>query len=482
MSFTSIYFWAAFLPVVLLLYYLPARTAAQQNAVLLAAGLVFYSCYDLRYLLLLGGCILLTYTGARLGRAKKAPWVFRLTAAANLGLLVVFKYTGFVLGNLSHFGLNITAPALLLPVGISYYIFQSTAYLLEVSSGAIPVEKNFLTYALYVSFFPTITAGPIQRGKTLLPQFQARRAFAGAWFQRALLLFLWGAFQKMVLADRLALFVDTVFGSADQFQGVVLAAGAAAYSLQIYLDFAGYSTMAVAISLFLGLCIAPNFRQPYLATTVADFWRRWHISLTSWLRDFIYIPLGGSRRGTVRKYCNIAAVFLISGLWHGAGWNFIFWGALHAFYQIVGSVSLPLRRSIYARLGLSRDCAGHRWAQRLCVFALVTLAWIFFRCGSMGDALLYCTRMLGAPAPWDLVNGTLLVLGLSGSEWCIVAAGLAVVFGVSRLAEQGRTTDFFMEQNALVRLVCCQLLFFAIVIFGVYGPGFDAASFIYAGF
>lgn len=227
-------------------------------------------------------------------------------------------------------------PQILLPVGLSFYVFQSTNYLLDLAKKKIEPERNFINVALFISFFPTITSGPILRASRFLPQLSEMRSVSFARFQRAVFTFLWGAFIKMMIADRIAVFTNQVYSDLENYSGLILAACAACYSIQIYCDFSGYSYMAIAVADLFGFDIPENFHQPYFATTIADFWRRWHISLTTWFTDYLYIPLGGNRKSRLRRYINIGIVFLISGLWHGAAWNFVVWGGLHAFFQIFG--------------------------------------------------------------------------------------------------------------------------------------------------
>lgn len=247
-------------------------------------------------------------------------------------ILAVFKYSSFLLENIAailqiYLGIELKySISWVVPVGISFYIFQATAYLLDVYYGRIRAERNLIDYALYVSFFPTVLSGPIERGTTLLPQIKLQRMFDLDLFRKGGILVLWGAFLKLVLAERLAIYVNYVWDGIDECSGIFMIIAAIAYSLQIYCDFKSYSDIATGIALMLGFQLSLNFCQPYFAESISDFWRRWHISLSSWFRDYLYIPLGGGRCKRVKKYRNIMVVFLISGIWHGANWTFIFWG------------------------------------------------------------------------------------------------------------------------------------------------------------
>lgn len=494
MSFTSYEFLLVFFPAVLLLCWASFRHIRIQNVVLLAASVIFYACFDVRSLLPLALCTLITYAGGLLIHAcRQDACSARLARVAyisalvlNFSILLVCKYTGFLLNNvnavLAPFGKSISIPAILLPVGLSFFIFQSSSYLFDLWKGKLAEpERSLVRYGLFVSFFPSITSGPIQRGPALLPQIRKRALPTFARVQEAILIFLWGAFLKMVIADRLALFVDAVYGSISQYEGFVLIACAAAYSIQIYADFAGYSYMAIGVAALLGFSLPENFHQPYLAGSVASFWRRWHISLTSWLTEYLYIPLGGSRKGVLRRYINIAVVFLVSGLWHGASWNFVVWGGLHALFQIIGYLTRDLRESLCARFKINRSGTVHVWFQRLFVFFLTSFAWIYFRAPSLRDALLFIKR-IPVFNPWVLFDASLFHIGLSGGEWVLLIFLLAIFFAVSLCRERGVTCRDIVRQHPVIRVLIFWFLLFSVLILGIYGGEYSASAFIYAGF
>lgn len=481
MSFVDIGFWALFLPLCLLCYGL-ARSARGQDLVLVAASLVFYASYDLAYLPLLILCTLISYLAGRLS-VKSRRWLI-LGAAAELGILLVFKYTGFFLGSLESLvpGLNMSLPKILLPVGLSFYVFQSCSYLFDVYNGKLMPERDLISYSAFVCFFPTLISGPIQKGRQLLPQLKVRRRLRYEDFSAFMLLFLWGAFLKLVIADRLAIMTGRLFEDYYAYSGIVLMVNSLAYTLQIYADFAGYSYMAIAVARLFGLRLEDNFRQPYLALNIQDFWRRWHISLTSWFTEYLYYPLGGSRRGTVRRYINIIIVFLVSGLWHGAAWSFVIWGALHAFYQVFAHLSRPLRQKLYARLGLDTGCAAFRAGQRVVTFSLVSFAWIFFRSENLKSALVYCRNMFRDIQPWALFDGTLTSFGIGPMDMAVLLAAVALLVLVSVLREKGMNSEAVLRQPILARGLVCWGLFMACLIFGAYGGEYSANAFIYAGF
>ena len=460
-----------------------------KNGFLLLASLVFYGLYGMEHLLFLALSIGITYAGGLLmsrsrGRGRKAAFVLSLTL--NLGLLAVCKYLGFLTENLNRLlglvhGTPLPLPRLLLPVGLSFIVFQSSTYLFDLRSGAVEPERNLIRYALFVCFFPTIVSGPIQRARDFLPLLRERRDPSFEEGQSAAVQFLWGLFLKIVVADRIAQCTDLIFGDYLRYDGAVLLGGALLYGLQIYLDFAGYSQMAIAAARLFGFRLKPNFRQPYLAVSIADFWRRWHISLTGWFTEYVYIPLGGNRRGAFRRYLNILIVFLLSGLWHGASWTFVAWGLIHAGYQIAGHVTKPLRQRL--RLPGTRPASAlYRVFQRCFLYVLIALAWVFFRSGTLAQAGVYLRQILLNWHMGALFDSSLFRIGLSFADWNVLAVSLAAVLAVSLLREGGNERYRLSAQGPAGRAVLILLLFAAVLVFGIYGEGYSAASFIYAGF
>ena len=480
MSFVNLQFWALFLPLSFLAYAL-MRSAKGQNAVLLLASLVFYASYDLKYPLLLVFCTALGYLGGRLGGRDRRIYI--AAALGELLVLLVFKYTGFALGSIQSLtGLNFSLPEILLPVGLSFYVFQSCSYLFDLYNNKLEPERDIISYGLFVCFFPTVVSGPIQKGRELLPQIREKRKLSYENFSFFVLVFLWGAFLKLVIADRLALMTDRLFVEYYNYSGAILMVNSLAYTFQIYADFAGYSYMAIAVSRLFGFALKDNFRQPYLATDIRDFWRRWHISLTGWFTEYLYFPLGGSRKGTARRYVNIFIVFLVSGLWHGAAWSFVFWGALHGFYQVFGHITRPWRNHIYDRLGIDRSKSAFRLGQRFVTFSLVSFAWIFFRSENLAKALVYCRNMLRGFAPWTLFDGSLTAFGIGGADWAILLFALALLGIVSALREKGYDSGCILRQGMAARALLCWALLMVILVFGAYGGEYSASAFIYAGF
>ena len=466
----SLTFLTVFLPAVFLLYWAFRKQIPVQNVILLAAGFLFYGYADWRTLLILLACIVLTYgAGLLYGRTGNRV-IPKAALVLNFLILIYFKYTNFILTSI-----GFSPREILLPAGVSFYIFQSSTYLFALLQGNGEVERNPVNYALFVSFFPVIMSGPIQRSNDFLPRIRSEKHLSYEQFQDAFLLFLWGVFLKLVIADRLALFTNPVFDQYENFSGLMTIVGTLLYSVQIYADFSGYSCLAMAVAVLFGYQLKENFRRPYLAVTIADFWRRWHISLTSWFRDYVYIPLGGNRKGTFRKYLNILIVFLISGLWHGAAKRFLLWGAIHAFYQIIGQITFPWRKKLTDVLHINRKSAGWILVQRLCVFVLTTIAWVFFRAYSVSAAADILRRTLSRGG-FDLA-----LSGMDSWDWYLSLAGMGIILAVSLLQEHGFDPDR-LRRRTWTRWALYLGLMAAIVVFGMYGPGYSAGSFIYEGF
>ncbi len=347
MLFNSLHF-LIFFPIVLIVFYvLPQKL---KYFWLLIASYYFYMCWNAKYAVLILFSTVITYLSGLLIEKVKSEdkeqkkkivlknWIVAGSFTINLGILFFFKYTGFMfvtlekIFNIMHISLHMPAFDIILPVGISFYTFQALSYTMDVYRDEIKAEKSFFKYALFVSFFPQLVAGPIERSKNLLKQLEGNKRFDFDVAKDGFMLMLWGLFLKIVVADRIGIFVDTVYGDFESFGGLYIVVASILFAIQIYCDFAGYSTIAMGAAQILGIKLMENFDAPYLSTSVADFWRRWHISLTTWFKDYLYIPLGGSRKGTLRKYINKIIVFLISGLWHGAGFSYIVWGGLNGLY------------------------------------------------------------------------------------------------------------------------------------------------------
>ncbi len=495
MLFNSIEF-LIFFPIVLLVYFfIPNKI---KHLWLLLASYYFYMCWNAKYLLLILFSTLITYiSGLLIEKVKKCPWdehqkekYKKLVVAAsfllNLFILFYFKYFNFALSIFSkalaciHVQLNAPSFDILLPVGISFYTFQALSYTMDVYRDEIYAEKNFFRYALFVSFFPQLVAGPIERSKNLLKQLAVPHKFNYEMARKGLLIMLWGFFLKIVLADRIALFVDTVYGDHVTFSGWYLIVATVLFAFQIYCDFAGYSTIAIGAAKFLGIQLMENFDAPYLSTSVTDFWRKWHISLTSWFKDYLYIPLGGSRKGTIRKYINKMVVFLVSGLWHGASISFVVWGGLNGLYQIFGEILKPVRDELVTILELNRQSFAHKLLQMIGTFVLIDFSWIFFRANGFMDALSIIKTMFTEQNPWILFDGSIYNCGLDDKNFRLVIVCIGILIFADFCKHKGiRIHEVILGQDWWFLWLFIAFSVSAILLFGMWGPYFQQANFIY---
>lgn len=399
MLFNSLNF-ALFLPIVFVLYWFVTKSNLRfQNILLLVSSYFFYACWDWRFLFLLLFSTLLDYfTGLKMSGAKnqqKKKFWFWLSISANLGFLALFKYYNFFAQSfaeaLANFGLQVNPWTLsvILPVGISFYTFHGLSYVIDIYKDKIKVEKNFVDYAVFVSFFPLLVAGPIERATHLLPQIKKERTFDYAKAVDGLRQILWGLFKKIVIADNCAEFANTIFNNAADYSGSTLVLGALFFTFQIYCDFSGYSDIALGTARLFGIDLLRNFAFPYFSRDIAEFWRRWHISLSSWFKDYLYIPLGGSKGSMWVKIRNTFIIFLVSGFWHGANWTFIAWGFLNALY-IMPSIIFNTNRAnidIVAR-GKYLPTLKEFFSIGI-TFSLTVFAWIFFRAVDLTHAFSY---------------------------------------------------------------------------------------------
>lgn len=431
MLFNSIDF-ALFLPLVFGLYWFVFnKDLRRQNALLLVASYVFYGWWDWRFLGLILASSLLDFA-IGLGLAREDSVIRRrmlllMSLSLNLGLLGFFKYFNFFADSLASaftlFGLHVAPDRLnvILPVGISFYTFQTLSYSIDVYRRQIVPTRDLLSFLVFVSFFPQLVAGPIERAANLLPQFFAPRRFDAGQAVDGMRQCLWGLFKKVVVADNCAIYANDVFANADVYSGGTLVLGAVFFAFQIYGDFSGYSDIAIGTARLFGFGLMRNFNFPYFSRDIAEFWRRWHISLSTWFRDYVYIPLGGSSGSARARVRNIFAIFLISGLWHGANWTFVVWGLINALYF------LPLLLLSRNRKHLGPVAAGRRLPSLLeflqigATFALTTLAWIFFRAKSLPQAFAYVARIF-SPALWQKpevfpVDVVLILVIFIAVEW-----------------------------------------------------------------
>lgn len=481
MNFLSPAFFLFFPAVMLCFFLLPQRA---QPWCLLAASALFCLWAGVECLLFLLCAALVTYAGARLleNRAQRGRRAVLILALLLLfGTLFLFKYLSFTLSltqrllALTGRPCSIASPELILPVGISFYLFMAAGYLIDVYRGDRAAQRSFPLLVLFLSFFPHLVSGPIDRSG-LMDLLRTPPAFDYDRFRAGLLRFLWGAFKKLCIADRLAILVNAVFAAPEQFGALQVFAAACAFSVQIYCDFSAYSDMALGVAGAMGIPLMENFRTPYFSRSIGEFWRRWHISLSSWFRDYLYIPLGGSRRGSGRKYCNILIVFAVSGLWHGAGLTFLVWGLLNGAYQAAGGLTAGLRSRCRQALGLRDDSPVTRWWQMLVTFLLSTLAWVFFKAASLSSALAVLRGMVSGPL---LVRPILANTGLDRGECLVALLCLAALLAVDLLSLRRRVCERFLTLPRPLRWVLVLALLLTVAVFGVYGTGYDAQDFIY---
>ncbi len=494
MLFNSLDF-LIFFPIVTLIYFVIPHKI--RYIWLLVCSYYFYMCWNAAYALLLFVSTFITWlSGLAIGNIVKngkddanrqqSKGIVAISFILNLTILAFFKYAGFAVNSVNQLfqavGIRFVVPKVdvLLPVGISFYIFQALSYTVDVYRGDVKVEKNLLKYMVFVSFFPQLVAGPIERSSRLLEQFYEKHSFDFERVCRGLMIMLWGFFQKLVVADRLAVLVNQVFLYNSYYSGIEIIIAVMFFAVQIYCDFAGYSNIAIGASQVMGFELMENFRQPYLANSVSDFWRRWHISLTSWFRDYLYIPLGGNRKGKLAKYRNIMIVFLTSGLWHGANWTYVVWGGLNGLFQVIADLTKKPRQKLKAFFKIRQESGSWRILSTVITFILVDFTWIFFRADSMADALQIISRIFSQFNPWVLVDGTLYTLGLSQVDFWIGILSIAVLLTVDIVHERGvKIRSWVLQQNLWFRWSIYLGAIFFILIFGFYGPNYDASQFIY---
>ncbi len=475
MSLPSLRFILFFLITALGWWFLPKKV---KKPWLLLACYGFYWLAGGAFVLLLALETLLTWLLARAAdrelRGRRGLWT-ALGVLCTLGTLFFFKYTRFFLEDVLHLSAGFL-PEWALPAGISFFSFVMCGYLFDVQQGKYPAEKNLLDYALFAAFFPTLLAGPIERGNTLLSQLREPPSAGGEERRQGLLRFVWGAAKKLVAADTIGLYVDAAWSDPGAVSGGAMLCAVLLYSFQIYLDFSAYTDMAIGCGSMLGFRLTENFQAPYLSLSVKDFWKKWHISLTSWFREYLYFPLGGSRKGRWRTIVNILIVFSVSGLWHGAAITFLLWGLLNGLYQAAGMLTLPARKKLWRWLGMEED--GRLLAAIRCIltFLLISAAWIFFRAPSLALALQAAKHILlivregfGWASAFNLLPERQLIL--------MLLSLLPFLWEDIRIAL--RRPRLPMPRNPFLFWGSILLICLLISVFGVYGLGYDAREFVY---
>ena len=466
MLFNSLEFVLFFIIVTALFFLLPHR---YRWFLLLAASCYFYMVFVPIYILILAGTIVIDYIAGIIienAEGKKRRAFLILSLAANLGVLAVFKYYNFFVENINLASGSEALPYLkiLLPIGLSFHTFQAMSYTIEVYKGEYKAEKHFGIYALYVMYYPQLVAGPIERPQNILPQLHKKQTPEYERIRAGLMQMLWGFFKKVVIADRLALFVNAVYKDPTAYEGMPLIWATIFFSFQIYCDFSGYSDIAIGASKVMGIELMQNFRMPYLAKSIKNFWARWHISLSTWFRDYLYIPLGGNRVSKGRWYFNLFIVFLLSGLWHGANWTFIIWGALHGIYLIIGIILESSEKKYFN----SNHFLSNLF-KRIIIFFLVAFAWVFFRANTIHDAVYIISHF------HKIDTSFLFGVPTSSTANNILSISLIIILIISDYYFEWMEKSKKLLQNNVLRYAFALILMILIYFIGV----FDSSSFIY---
>lgn len=473
MLFNSIHFIFFFVIVTIIYFTLTQRF---RWMCLLAASCYFYMAFIPVYILILAGTIVIDYFAGiwiESAQGKKRKSFLILSLIANIGVLAVFKYYNFFIDNintiLNPIGFENKLPhlSIILPIGLSFHTFQAMSYTIEVYRGNQKAERHFGIYALYVMFYPQLVAGPIERPQNLLYQFYKKHEFEYQRVVDGLKLMLWGLFMKLVIADRLALYVDAVYNNPTHHEGKSLALATLFFTIQIYCDFAGYSTIAIGSAKVMGFNLMNNFNRPYFSSSVSEFWSRWHISLSTWFKDYVYISLGGNRVSIPKWYFNLFIVFLLSGFWHGANWTFIAWGALNGFYLIFALATKNIRAKTNSLIGLNKNKFMYQILQISITVFLVGISWVFFRSNSIEDALLILKKIFRFNGKVFYENPSMLIYSFIGILLLFIAEFKTEFFPNS--------FSLLNNGNWLVRNVSYASLVILILLFGV----FDGGQFIY---
>lgn len=476
-----------FFPIVYIVYMvLPGKV---RYVWLLAASYFFYACADAHYVPLLIALTLFSWLGGigmEQARRRENPlWtrlVFIFCIAAELGILCYFKYTGFLLDNLQRaagiFRTDMVEAAknILPPLGISFIIFQTVSYTTDVYRQTIPAEKNILKYAFYTAFFPKVVSGPIERAGMILGQLKSSMRPCLADFKEGLGMILMGLFLKLVLSDNIGAVINPVFASWQDYSGLQIGLAVVLFAFQIYGDFGGYSYIAIGSARILGFRMSDNFSAPYHAKSVSEFWTRWHITLNTWLRDYLYIPLGGNRKGTLRKYINTMIVFLLSGLWHGADWTFVIWGGLNGFYIIAESIIKKKTQKVS-----SSERFSTHLRRRIITFILVDFAWLFFCMPDLSSAFGMIRHAVTQPGIRELFNLGFLDLFPDLKTFAVILFSLLGLLGIDTMIDRKQIsfTDFFFRQSSAFRWLIGIMVLCIIIFFGAYGDTYEQTQFIY---
>mgnify|MGYP002608773366 FL=1 len=481
MLFNSFIFIVFFIAVSALYFVLPHKI---RWILLLAASCIFYMAWNPKLIILILITIFINYTAALYiykYKKQKGKKILILTLFIDFGLLFIFKFLGFMNDKLlALFGDNwpIKTLNIILPMGISFYTFQAASYTIDVYRGTIKPERHFGIFALFVMFFPQLVAGPIERSENLLPQFYEKHKFDFEHIISGLRIMMWGFFKKIVIADRAATAVNAIYNSAQSYSGLYLVIATVLFAFQIYCDFSGYSDIAKGCARVLGFRLMDNFKNPYLSGSIKEFWRRWHISLSTWFMDYIYIPLGGNRAGKLKKYRNLIVTFLISGLWHGANWTFVLWGGIHGIYQVVGQMTYGFRTKVKKALHIYDSFIG-KLMSAIVTFGLVCIGWVLFRANTISDAF-YIFEHLGTAVTgwWNMqyIYEVITGLGLNIFELIVTSTAIIFLMATEMLCGSKPVYDVIEKKNAVVRIIFYLITAAFILSAGVF---YEAGAFIY---
>ena len=495
MLFNSVDF-LIFLPIVLVVYFiLPTKI---RYIWLLITSYYFYMCWNPRYIVLLLFSTIVTYlSGLLIDIVKQKRWdenkkirVKKVCVASsvflNFLLLFYFKYFDFTLRNLNvilnKFNLQTISPQvdIILPVGISFYIFQALSYTMDVYREEVNAEKNFLRYALFVSFFPQLVAGPIERTSNLLKQIKKPTYFKVFDVRNGLLIMAYGLFLKVVVANNISGLIDPIYQDYANYNGMQLMVCTILFAFQIYCDFEGYSQMAIGCAQIFGFQINHNFSTPYMAVTIKDFWARWHISLTSWFRDYLYIPLGGNRKGKARKWINTLIVFLASGLWHGAAWHYVVWGGCNGLFLVLHDATENFRCKVNKFMKINTASLVWKFLAGFFTFILVDITWLFFRAQNVKSAISILYQI--KTDFWIPYLGTDDFFSMFGSiqTFGVICFSLLIVFCIDVFRyNRINIKEYILKQQLVLRWIIYLMIFLIIIIFGAYGEGYEQTQFIY---
>lgn len=480
MFFNSLDF-AIFFPIVFFLNWLFSKSLVWRNVLILVASYLFYGWWDWRFLILIFISSLVDFfIGQKLYEAptkKQKKLYLLLSLVINLGFLMYFKYVNFFIdtfvNSFSFFGEKMDSITLniILPVGISFYTFQTLSYSIDIYRGQLKPTKNWLAFFSFVSFFPQLVAGPIERASHLLPQFYKTYKFNYNLVKSGLLLMVFGLFKKMVIADRAALYVNEVYNNVDGYDGVEYFYATLLFAVQIYCDFSGYSDIAIGAGRTMGFDLMKNFDSPYFSKSLTEFWRRWHISLSTWFRDYVFIPLGGSRKGKLKTYTNLFIVFVISGLWHGAAMTFIIWGAIHGIILIFEKASSKYKKQFFKTIGLEKRYFFYNFFFGLITFFIVCIAWVFFRANSLDNAVTIVSGIFTQFDFGDFFIKETYLIGFKPNEFKILIWSILILATAEVLHKKNSLINRINGRGIAFRWGVYLFVLFSIIIFGKYGDG-----------